>query len=302
VWWNAGVTQENHANVTQEQNTVELMIEPRERSVGSGTVRRLLPWSKRRMVGPFIFVDIMGPTTVTADHQLNVDAHPHIGLATMTYLHDGQLTHRDSTGAVQDIEPGAVNWMTAGSGVTHTERTSVEEDAESALFGVQMWVALPRDQEDSVPSFQHCASSEVPTTKVNGVTVRVAAGTVFGEESPVEVSSPLVFADLALTNGQMKIDSPLPERAVVAMDGSISINGASLPTGSLAVLQPGSRPTISGTGSALLLGGEPVGLRHIWWNFVHSDPDVIEAAKQRWVDEQFPLVANDHEPHVPLPG
>jgi redox-sensitive bicupin YhaK (pirin superfamily) len=287
--------------VSQEPNAVELMIEPRERSVGSGTVRRLLPWSKRRMVGPFIFLDIMGPTTVDADHQLNVDAHPHIGLATMTYLHDGQLTHRDSTGAVQNIEPGAVNWMTAGSGVTHTERTSVEEGAGSALFGVQMWVALPREQEDGVPSFQHCVATEVPATTRDGVTVRVAAGAVFGERSPVDVSSPLVFADLTLTNGQVKIDSPLPERAIVAMDGSLTIGGANLPVGSLAVLQPGSRPTISGPGSALLLGGEPVGQRHIWWNFVHSDRDVIEASKQRWVDQQFPLVPNNHEPHVPLP-
>jgi redox-sensitive bicupin YhaK (pirin superfamily) len=293
VWWNA--------TVTQEANTVELMIEPRTRSIGSGTVRRLLPWSKRRMVGPFIFVDIMGPTTINVDHQLNVDAHPHIGLATMTYLLDGQLTHRDSTGAIQDIEPGAVNWMTAGSGVTHTERTSVEEGAESELFGVQMWVALPRGQEDGAPSFQHCAATEVPTTTHDGVSVRVAAGAGFGEESPVDVSSPLVFAALTLADGHVKIESALPERAIVAMDGSVTIDGATLPRGSLAVLQPGSQPTISGTGSALLFGGEPVGQRHIWWNFVHSDRDVIEAAKQRWVDEGFPLVPNDYEPHVPLP-
>ncbi len=253
------------------------------------------------MVGPFIFLDIMGPTKVDADHQLNVDAHPHIGLATMTYLHDGQLTHRDSTGAIQNIEPGAVNWMTAGSGVSHTERTSVEEGAESALFGVQMWVALPFDQEDGPASFQHCPAAEVPTTERNGVTVRVAAGAVFGEKSPVDVSSPLAFSDLTLTNGHVKIESSLPERAIVAMDGSISINGALLPAGSLAVLEPGTRPTVSGTGSALLFGGEPVGQRHIWWNFVHSDQEVIDASKQRWVDQQFPLVPNDHEPHVPMP-
>ena len=254
------------------------------------------------MVGPFIFLDIMGPTNVDADHQLNVDAHPHIGLATMTYLHNGQLTHRDSTGAVQDIEPGAVNWMTAGSGVTHTERTSIEEGTESALFGVQMWVALPRDQEDGSPGFQHCAAAEVPTTARDGVTARVAAGAVFGEESPVRVSSPLVFADLSLVDDHVKIDSPLPERAIVAMSGSLSINGTSVPIGSLAILQPESHPTLSGTGSALLLVGEPVGKRHIWWNFVHSEEGVIEAAKKRWVDQEFPLVPNDHEPHVPLPG
>jgi redox-sensitive bicupin YhaK (pirin superfamily) len=282
---------------------IEMTIEPRIRPVGSGTVRRLLPWRRRRMVGPLIFADVMGPEMLGPGQGMDVDAHPHIGLATVTYLLRGRAMHRDSTGAVQTIDAGAVNWMTAGAGVVHTER-SVPDDRPSSveMFGMQTWVALPTGVEDEPARFEHCAADAVPVDERDGVTVRVAVGTGFGLAAPISGSSPLVLAELRLDDGSITLEPDHPERGVVVMDGDVRLDGHRLEPVRLAVLRPGARVRLTGTGTVVVLGGEPVGRRHIWWNFVHSDPEVIDDAKRRWTEQRFPLVPDDHDPWVPLPG
>ncbi len=283
---------------------VELVIEPRRRPVGAGEVRRLLPFRLRRMVGPFIFADLMGPDDIAAGGGVAIDAHPHIGLSTVTYLFDGRLVHRDSTGAIQTIEPGAVNWMTAGSGVAHTERSHPDDrGASSRLFGLQTWVALPGEAEEIAPSFQHVAAERAPVERFGGSEVRVAVGYGWGHESPVVASSPLVLASIELVDGSpVPVPADHPERAVAAVEGEVALDGHAVEPGRLVVLTPGSTPTLSGRGRAAVLGGEPVGPRHIWWNFVSSDPERIEQAKVDWAAQRFPLVPGDHEPWVPLPG
>lgn len=282
---------------------IEMLIDPRERPVGRGTVRRLLPWRRRRMVGPFVFADVMGPETMQPGEGMDVDAHPHIGLSTVTYLLAGRAVHRDSTGAVQTIEPRAVNWMTAGRGVTHTERSHPDDrPVVTDLFGLQTWVALPTGREDEDARFEHSPADENPTESGEGVSVRLAVGTGLGLTAPIAGSSPLVLAELDLRGGSIRVEPDHAERAVIAMDGDVFVDGHRLDVVQLAVLEPGSRPTLTGTGTAMLLGGEPLGERHIWWNFVHSDRDVIEDAKARWERQQFPLVPGDHDPWVPLPG
>jgi redox-sensitive bicupin YhaK (pirin superfamily) len=266
-------------------------------------VQRLLPFHKRRMVGPFIFLDRMGPEAVAAGTRMDIDAHPHIGLSTLTYLFRGRLVHRDSTGAVQTIEPGAVNWMTAGAGVCHTERSHPDDVAvPSEHHGLQLWVALPDGAEDGLPSFQHQPAEAIPAERVGGAEVRVAAGTGWGLTSPVRPSSPLVLAELALDDRAVTIEAAHPERAVLAIDDDLLLGGERLPAGRLAVLERGAAPELRGRGRAVVIGGEPVGPRHIWWNFVHSDPEQIEHAKAAWSSQQFPLVPGDHDPWVPLPA
>lgn len=284
-------------------SAIELHIDPRVRPVGGGWVRRLLPYRTRRMVGPFIYADVIGPETLEPGSGINVDAHPHIGLSTVTYLFDGRMVHRDSIGAVQTIEPGAVNWMTAGSGVTHTERSHPEDlNTSRNLFGLQTWVALPTWAEEAEPSFRHAAASDVPTDTIGRSSLRVAAGSGWGLESPVNASSPLVLAEVTLEpSSPVPIETNLPELAVIALTGDLRINDEPVTSGQIAILRSAAAATVSGSGTAVVLGGEPVGDRTIWWNFVHSDPDRIEQAKSDWVEQSFPRVPNDHDPYVPLP-
>ncbi len=259
------------------------------------------------MVGPFIFADVIGPERFTPDSPLSIDAHPHIGLSTVTYLFDGRIVHRDSTGTVQTITPGAVNWMTGGSGVTHTERSHLDDPSgERLIHGLQTWVALPGEFEETEPSFQHASAKDIPSETYGSSTIRVAVGSGWGVDSPVTASSPLLLAEIALhPESRVPVSSQLPELAVLSLSGDVRVNGERLASGQLAVLERPSltsRASLSGSGVAIVLGGEPVGMRHIWWNFVHSDPDRIEQAKADWLSQSFPLVPNDHEPYVPLPG
>lgn len=285
-------------------DAVELTIEPRVRPVGGGEVLRLLPWRARRTVGPFIFADLVGPDTMSPGQGTDVDAHPHIGLSTVTYLFAGRTVHRDSTGAVQTIEPGAINWMTAGSGVTHTERSHPSDRVITRLHhGLQTWVALPDDAEDIDPAFAHHSAADLPVESANGARIRVLAGTSWGIESPVAVSSPLILAEVNLgDDGTLLLDDTQPERAVLAIDDDIAIEGHRLKRQHMAVIERGARPTLTGRGRVMVLGGEPVGKRTIWWNFVHSDPERIEAAKADWAAQRFPVVPNDHDSWVPLPA
>jgi redox-sensitive bicupin YhaK (pirin superfamily) len=278
---------------------IEMIIEPRTASVGSGSVRRILPFRTRRMIGPFIFADLIGPEALAPGSGIDVDAHPHIGLSTLTYLFEGRMVHRDSTGAVAAIEPGAVNWMTAGRGVTHTERSHPDDrPLTTSLHGLQTWVALPNDSEDADASFEHTAGDLIPES--DGV--RLIAGSGWSTESPVAVSSPLVLAELRPTTDRpIAIDATHPERGVLVIDGTLRVGGTPLQSGQLAVLAAGDTPVLEGDGTAIVLGGEPVGERFIWWNFVHSDRDRIEHAKTEWTAQRFPTVPGDHDPWVPLP-
>jgi redox-sensitive bicupin YhaK (pirin superfamily) len=278
-------------------------IAPRIRPVGNGEVRRLLPHRSHRMIGPFIFADLLGPDRLAPGAGVDVDAHPHIGLSTLTYLFEGSLVHRDSTGAVQSIEPGAVNWMTAGRGACHTERSpDSQRSVESLQSGLQTWVALPAEAEDGPARFEHQPASAVPEESGNGTTLRLVAGTGWSLESPIAVSSPLVLADVRLQDGSLPLDTPHRELGVLCVEGTVEVDSYGLAPAHLAVLDGRSPHALSGTGHCMVIGGEPVGDRLIWWNFVSSDSDRLEAARADWRAQRFPLVPGDHDPWIPLPG
>ncbi len=284
--------------------TIERVIAPRRRSIGASEVDRLLPFHARRMVGPFIFADLMGPEDLAPGTGADVPPHPHIGLATVTYLFDGSMVHRDSTGAVQTIVPGGVNWMTAGLGVVHSERTP--DDARptgSSLAGLQTWVALPEEMEDDGPSFQHVTATDIPEATDGGTSVRVLAGTAFGVASPVGGGSPLFHADLRIAGGgRFAVPRDHPERAVLVIDGDVQVDGTPIPARHLAVVGPGDAIVVATSDARVMsFGGAPIGRRHIWWNFVSSSPERIEQAKADWAAHRFADVPGETE-RVELPG
>jgi redox-sensitive bicupin YhaK (pirin superfamily) len=282
------------------------VITPRERPVGSGSVRRLLPFRTHRQVGPFTFADLIGPDRLTPGEGMDVDAHPHIGLATVTYLFEGALVHRDSTGAVQRIDPGDVNWMTAGSGVCHTERSPDDLRANGGtVAGLQTWVALPDDHELDAPSFQHVGVASLPSVVAGDALVRLVVGDGFGLSSPVAVASPLVLADVTFPEGgRTVVPADHPELAILAVDADLTVAGTFVPEGHLAVLPVGVDADVVSSGPArlMVLGGRSVGPRLIWWNYVASSQELIDDAKQRWRDQRFPLVPDDHHRWTPQPG
>jgi redox-sensitive bicupin YhaK (pirin superfamily) len=286
---------------------IELLIEPRARDLGGFEVRRVLPHARRRMVGPFIFFDHFGPVEFARGSGIDVRPHPHICLATVTYLFEGELVHRDSLGFVQTIVPGDVNWMTAGSGIVHSERTSAEQRAAGArIHGIQSWVALPRAAEEVEPAFRHHGADELPLVEREGVTLRLIAGNAWGEASPVRTLSELHYADAIFAPGaRLTLPAQLSARAVYVVEGEIQVDdGPLIVAGRMAVLAPGS-DLVLGTRAparAMLLGGAPLdGERHIWWNFVASSPARIERAKRDWADDRFGRVPGDAE-RIPLPA
>ncbi len=290
-----------------DRGAAEIVIVPRTTDLGDGfTVRRVLPFAQRRMVGPFVLFDHLGPTVVRAGQGLDVRPHPHIGLATVTYLFDGEILHRDSLGTVQPIRPGAVNWMTAGRGIVHSERTPLERRAhDSALAGVQLWVALPRRHEETAPGFAHHPADALPRIEGEGKAVRVIAGTLYGRRSPVATYSELFYADVALDAGaRLELPAEHEERGLFVVSGAVALDGESYAPGRLVVLRPGSAPVASAnaTSRVLLLGGASMdGPRHVWWNFVSSSKERIEAAKAQWRDGGFPAVPGETE-FIPLPA
>ncbi|NIJ34650.1 pirin family protein [Sphingomonas oligoaromativorans] len=288
---------------------VDMVILPPVRDLGDGfTVRRALPSAHRRMVGPFIFLDQMGPAAFTGGEGLDVRPHPHIGLATVTYLLDGEIMHRDSVGSVQAIRPGEVNWMTAGSGIVHSERTRPELRAKgSSLFGLQTWVALPRAHEETAPSFAHYKADEIPATEANGVTLTLIAGRSDGLASPVKTFSDMVYADILLEAGaRYQLKAEHVERAIYVVEGAISVEGQSggFATGELVVFRPGAEIVLrahDGAARLMLVGGEPFPeKRNIYWNFVSSDADRIEQAKEDWRAQRFAAVPGEPD-FIPLP-
>lgn len=285
--------------------TDRVLIEPRVRDLGGFSVRRLLPAPLHRMVGPFIFFDHMGPAEFAPGGGIDVRPHPHINLATVTYLFEGEIFHRDSLGSAQAIRPGAINWMTAGRGIVHSERTPPQVRASGhRLHGLQIWVALPRASEEALPSFHHHAAEALPVVSEEGVRVRVLLGSAFGVTSPVPTASPLCYADLELAAGAVL---PLPqrigERAIYLVDGEVALHGARLTAGRMVLLAVNDRELVAETAARLvLIGGEPLdGPRFIDWNFVSSSRERIEEARRAWRERRFPLVPGDEQEFIPLP-
>ena len=273
-------------------------------------VRRALPSAKRRMVGPFIFLDQMGPEVLRAGKALDVAPHPHIGLATVTYLFEGELMHRDSLGIVQAIRPGEVNWMTAGSGIAHSERTPQEMRVSgSELFGIQSWIALPKKYEESEPAFVHHGTDALPVIEGEGKRVRLITGSLFGLQSPVRTYSEMFYADITLVQGaNLEVPAEHEERAAYIVEGSVHLSPHDEPynEGQLLIFKPGAEITLRAHASSparmMLLGGEPMdGPRHIWWNFVSSSKERIEQAKEDWKTGRFARVPEETE-FIPLPG
>ncbi len=289
-------------------DAIELAIVPSMKDLGDGfVVRRALPSPKRQMVGPFIFFDQFGPVFMKAGQGLDVRPHPHIGLSTVTWVFDGKIYHRDNLGYEQAIEPGELNWMTAGKGIVHSERTPGFERANGQkMFGIQSWVALPKSDEDTAPAFQHITSDELPEISDQGRHVKLISGKLFGAISPAHTFSDQFYAEVTL---QPDAKVPLPtehiERGIYLVEGAIEIGGQTHAPGQLLVFKPGDEITISsGSGARfMMLGGEPMdGPRYIWWNFVASSRDKIEAAKDDWKSARFAIVPQDETEFIPLPS
>ena len=284
---------------------IDVLIEPRARDLGGFEVRRVLPSPRRRSVGPFVFFDEMGPTAFPAGDGIDVRPHPHIGLATVTYLFEGEILHRDSLGSVQPIQPGAVNWMTAGRGIAHSERTSPDLRARGQrLHGIQSWVALPRDLEEIEPDFRHYPADSLPVVERDGATLRLIAGQAYGARSPVETALDLFYIEADL---KAEATLPLPEGkaelAAYVVNGDVEIGEAPVAPGRMAVLDPDASCAITALSKAklMLMGGAPLDAkRHMWWNFVSSSESRIERAKADWRDGRFPQVPGEDD-IIPLP-
>jgi redox-sensitive bicupin YhaK (pirin superfamily) len=284
---------------------IEQVIAGRARDIGGFEVRRVLPSGRHRAVGPFVFFDEMGPAAFAPGAGLDVRPHPHIGLATVTYLFEGEIVHRDSLGVQQSIVPGDVNWMVAGSGIVHSERTGATARAAGGrLHGIQSWIALPRAHEEIAPSFRHHAAASLPLIEHDGVRMRLIAGEAFGARSPVDALSPIVYLDVHMPAGSRL---PLPEqyaqRAVYPVSGCVRIGASTLEHGAISVLATVADCALEASEASrvMVLGGAALdGERHLWWNFVSSSPERIERAKTHWREGRFARVPGDPE-FIPLP-
>ena len=285
---------------------IELLIRQRTRDLGSFEVGRVLPFARRRMVGPYIFFDRMGPKLIEAGlpREADVRPHPHIGLSTITYLFDGEIMHRDSVGSEQPVRPGEVNWMTAGRGITHSERFERLRDEGGPMDGIQAWVALPEAREEMDPGFWHYPAQALPEFTDTGMTGRLIAGRLAGVESPVKVDSPQFYVHWQLSAGaRVSLPAEYPERAVYVASGEVEIAGQRVEAGSMAVLVRGEAATILAVNDAVLmaLGGEPVGPRYIDWNFVSSSKERIDQARADWAAGRMKLPDLDDDEFIPLP-
>ena len=284
-----------------------ILVAPRVHDLGGFEVRRALPAAAKQMVGPFIFFDQMGPAEFLIGPGIDVRPHPHIGLATVTYLFEGEVFHRDSLGSSVPIRPGEVNLMTAGRGIVHSEReTSEARAATRRLFGIQAWAALPKSHEEQAPAFAHHGTDELPRITGEGKRVRLVMGRAYGAESPVAFPHDGLFAEAVLAPGTvLPLDPDYEERAVYIASGEIDIAGDRFGEGRLLIFKPGDRISIMALSQSrlVLVGGEPMdGPRHIWWNFVSSSKERIEQAKEDWRSNRFALVPGDDKEFIPLPG
>ena len=287
---------------------IDLVIDQRRRDLGGFELGRVLPYARRRMVGPFVFFDHMGPASFAPGFPRSVDVrpHPHIGLSTVTYLFDGEITHRDSTGVVQDIRPGEVNWMTAGRGITHSERFETLRRDGGLMHGIQAWVALPDGQEEIDPAFAHHGPADLPTyeSEDGKLWARLVAGKAFGAEAAVRVHSPMFYVHWALkAGGQAQLPAEYPERAAYVAHGEVEVDGHVYTPGKMLVFTPGEPVLFTARTDAvvMLIGGEPVGPRFLDWNFVSSSKERLEQAKADWRAGRMKLPDADHEEFIPLP-
>lgn len=282
------------------------MIKGNSKDLGDGfKVLRILPHLEARSVGPFVFVDHFGPAPLKSGHELSVRPHPHIGLATVTYLYDGLILHKDSLGSKELIRPGEVNWMTAGRGIVHSEHSKLDA-AYSQIEGIQTWVALPTAHEEAEPAFEHYAADVIPEIPSSAGIIRVIAGTLMGKTSPVKILSPLFYADLEMKTGaEMKVDFPQNQEAAIYVSrGALNCGGETVGVGQMLVVNPGESVQLSSASGAraILLGGEKLPeQRHLWWNFVSSSRERIEKAKADWQANAMGVVAGESD-RIPLPG
>jgi redox-sensitive bicupin YhaK (pirin superfamily) len=278
-----------------------------KRELGDGfSVTRVLPQAHQRTVGPFVFFDYFGPVEFAPGKGIDVRPHPHIGLATVTYLFDGSQVHRDSLGNVQEIVPGDINWMTAGRGIVHSERTGPDVRARGhRMHGIQSWVGLPHANEEDAPHFQHVAKADLPSTERDGVTLRIVAGRAFGLISPVRVPMPIFYVDARMKGGStLTLPDEYEERGAMVVDGIVKSGGSQHRDGAMILFDKGERADIEPVGDArvMLLGGAPLdGPRHVWWNFVSSSRERLERAKSEWSAMRFGTIPGDDKEFIPLP-
>jgi redox-sensitive bicupin YhaK (pirin superfamily) len=285
-------------------STIDVVIEPKVSDLGGFSVRRALPHGRHRAVGPWVFFDHMGPVTFPAGSGIDVRPHPHINLATVTYLFEGEIVHRDSLGCVQTIRPGEINLMVAGRGIVHSERTGPElRAAGHALHGLQLWLALPDDAEETEPAFLHYGAEVLPASRVEGVPVRVMIGSAYGVESPVRQHSPTLYLEAELARGQsLRLPDAVGERGLYLASGRLRIDATEVAPCTLTVLNDTAKVAVEALEDSriALVGGEPLGERHIWWNFVSSRRERIEQAKADWREGRFATVPGETE-FIPLP-
>ena len=283
---------------------LELLIEPRDKDLGGFSVRRVLPAARRRAVGPWVFFDHMGPAEFPAGEGIDVRPHPHINLATVTYLFEGEILHRDSLGSVQVITPGAINLMLAGSGIVHSERQPpVVRASTHRAHGLQLWLALPEQDEEVDAAFYHHPASDIPALEVDGVSVRILMGSAYGLTSPVRTFAETLYVEASLQAGQSLALPAATERALYVVEGSLGVRDQTLPEHTMAVFSPRKDVVLQATTASriAIIGGEPVGERHLWWNFVSSRRERIEQAKRDWQEGRFPKVPGDEDEYIPLP-
>lgn len=286
-------------------DAIELVLQPRDKDLGGFSVRRLLPTAQRKTVGPWIFFDHMGPADFPAGQGINVRPHPHVNLATVTYLFEGEILHRDSLGSLQTIRPGDINLMVAGRGIVHSERERPEHTAvPHRLHGLQLWLALPEADEEVEPAFHHYAGADIPALEIDGVPVRVMMGSAYGVSSPVRIFADTLYVEAHLKPGQKLLLPDAQERAVYVAQGALKASDVAIPEHALAILTDAPGVVVEATAESriALIGGEPVGKRFIDWNFVSSRKERIEQAKSDWREGRFPKVPGDEDEFIPLPG
>ncbi len=302
---NQSKTADSPCAIESGRTIVQQLIHPKDQQLGGFTVRRSLPTRGARRIGPWVFFDHMGPADFPAGEGVNILPHPHVNMATVTYLLDGEMLHQDSIGSVQSIRPGDLNLMVAGSGIVHSERQSAEVKSQPhSIHGFQLWLALPADDEETDPVFYHYSTEQIPSRSIDGVNVRVLMGTAYGVTSPVKTFSPTLYIEALLKAGQSLTLPHAAMRALYVVSGEISIKDLKVAQHKLAVLseEPSITITANQDSQVILIGGDDIGHRYMDWNFISSRIERIKQARQQWIDQQFAKIPTDHQEYIPYPS